>query len=582
MSGITGVLAFNLVGKFSKINVSNSTISLATRFKEAQDIYVDEWVCLGQRLSLEQNSSDFLPLPYWDENNRYAIVFEGEIFNSGELIEIIRQQGQQLLNQSDAEVILKLFISRKNEFLSLIQGAFAFCIYDKIDQSFFLACDSQGLKTIYYLFDEDKFLFGSSFRATIEYGISKEIDPLALSAFLHKIPTPSTHTFFNNIKKLQAGHCLKISTQKIENEKFVTTTALNLTEVAKDESSVTVKFNNLLLRSLESRLNKSKPPIIYLDGHINSPLLLSLVRNFNLKFKTFSVYVNGYTPNKIRRDIQGLVRDFNLEHSEIRIEKREAKRLVNDLFEQSAEPVEFASTVLIYMAQHGISTDIGSIIVGSNAIDLFRHSGKPETTAFSWSRINPIFNAKTEVRKIITRLDSYKASKNKIMSQPLDRKWLKNLYSEDYRDKIFYREFENDLPKKEIGFQYFDSLNIPNLLPVQFPFLDPDLVNFVGSVESDPARRKILQNLVSSNLKSFVNSIINPEFNLSTKYFIKRLITRDLRHEFLSKDFIKDQGIFNYGEIKKLRWLNSIGYKNTSFSLPNLLFFQWWWKKWTK
>jgi asparagine synthase (glutamine-hydrolysing) len=85
MCGITGLFAFNLVGKFNKIQVTNATMALQKRGPDFQDTYTDEWVGLGHRRLSILDTSSHANQPMWDESGRYCIVFNGEIFNFREL-----------------------------------------------------------------------------------------------------------------------------------------------------------------------------------------------------------------------------------------------------------------------------------------------------------------------------------------------------------------------------------------------------------------------------------------------------------------------------------------------------------------
>ena len=92
MCGITGVFAFNLVGKFNKINAAAATLALTSRGPDAHEVYVDEWVCLGHRRLSIIDTRGVANQPMWDESKRFCIVFNGEIFNFRELREGLRQK----------------------------------------------------------------------------------------------------------------------------------------------------------------------------------------------------------------------------------------------------------------------------------------------------------------------------------------------------------------------------------------------------------------------------------------------------------------------------------------------------------
>ena len=137
MCGITGMFAFNLVGKFNKIQITNATTALQKRGPDFQDTYIDEWVALGHRRLSIIDTSSVANQPMWDESKRYCIVFNGEIFNYVELKNNLRSRGTTFFSNSDTEVLLKLYIAEKENCLSKLNGFFSFCVYDRRRANFF-------------------------------------------------------------------------------------------------------------------------------------------------------------------------------------------------------------------------------------------------------------------------------------------------------------------------------------------------------------------------------------------------------------------------------------------------------------
>src|SRR5690606_1754025 len=165
MCGITGIMAFNLVGKFNKIHITQATMCMERRGPDYQDIYIDEWVGLGHRRLAVIDTSEHAHQPMWDKTGRYCLVYNGEIFNFATLKKELEEKGIAFRSHSDTEVLLELFINEGVQCLQKLNGFFAFCIYDKHEQSFFLARDRFGVKPLLYLFDEDKFIFASNMDA---------------------------------------------------------------------------------------------------------------------------------------------------------------------------------------------------------------------------------------------------------------------------------------------------------------------------------------------------------------------------------------------------------------------------------
>ena len=86
-----------------------------------------------------------------DENNQFIIVFNGEIYNFKKLRKNLEKIGIFFKSNSDTEVLLKLYQTKKEKMLDEIEGMFSLVIYDKIKKVIFLARDRFGIKPLYYI-----------------------------------------------------------------------------------------------------------------------------------------------------------------------------------------------------------------------------------------------------------------------------------------------------------------------------------------------------------------------------------------------------------------------------------------------
>src|SRR5688572_26297515 len=220
MCGITGIYAFNLVGKFNKINITAATMSMEKRGPDFQDIHIDEWVGLGHRRLSIIDTSEKGNQPMWDPSGRYCILFNGEIFNFRELQKDLEDHGTQFVSHSDTEVLLQLYLHEKEQCLQKLNGFFAFCIYDKQEQTFFIARDRYGVKPLLFLHDEDKFIFASEMKTMLQYGIDKTVDYSSLNTYLQLNYIPAPDTIFTSVKKLLPGHYLFLDKRKVTQNKY--------------------------------------------------------------------------------------------------------------------------------------------------------------------------------------------------------------------------------------------------------------------------------------------------------------------------------------------------------------------------
>jgi len=348
MCGITGIFAFNLVGKFNLINITAATQALEKRGPDNQSIYHDEFVGLGHRRLSIIDTRAVAHQPMWDETKRYAIIFNGEIFNFQELRKKLENKGVAFFSNSDTEVLLKLYIEEKENCLNQLNGFFAFCIYDRQEQSFFLARDRYGVKPLLYLMDEDKFLFASEMKSILAYGIEKELDFTSLHTYLQLNYIPAPRTIFKNVKKLLPGHHLKVGRRQLAVGNYYNI-PVESNQATLDYSSAQEKFKNLLEAAVQRRLIADVPLGTFLSGGIDSSVVTGLAAKHKPNLQTFSI---GFKDEKFfdETNYANLVaRKFQTEHTVFSLGNRDLFEHVHSILDYIDEPFADSSAINVYI-----------------------------------------------------------------------------------------------------------------------------------------------------------------------------------------------------------------------------------------
>ena len=102
-------------------------------------------------------------------NERYVMVFNGEIYNYIEIREELVKSGIHFHTTSDTEVLLQLMITKGPEGLSSLNGMWSFALYDEYEKKLFLSRDRIGKKPLYYLHDGERFAFSSEIKNLVRY-----------------------------------------------------------------------------------------------------------------------------------------------------------------------------------------------------------------------------------------------------------------------------------------------------------------------------------------------------------------------------------------------------------------------------
>ncbi len=200
-----------IIGKNHEAIV-RATNELIHRGPDGFGIYQDMYVSLGHRRLSIIELSEFGQQPMFSANQRYVIVFNGEIYNYKELgEELVNMFGIRLSTNSDTEVLLKMYEHFGEKMLPRLNGIFSFAIWDKLRKELFIAVDSFSVKPLYYLLMHDKLVFGSEIRAIQELDSEANfIDKNQIPNYLRYLWSPSDRTLYKNVKKLKPGYFLRV------------------------------------------------------------------------------------------------------------------------------------------------------------------------------------------------------------------------------------------------------------------------------------------------------------------------------------------------------------------------------------
>jgi asparagine synthase (glutamine-hydrolysing) len=145
-----------------------------------------------------------------------TIVFNGEIYNFRELRHDLERRGHLFRSYSDTEVLLALYEAKDEAMLSLLNGIFAFAIWDDATQSLFIAGDAMGVKPLYFAQTADGFLLASELKALLRTGtIPATLDVAAIFRTLGYLWSPGGATPFRGVRRLGPGQALRVKDGRI-------------------------------------------------------------------------------------------------------------------------------------------------------------------------------------------------------------------------------------------------------------------------------------------------------------------------------------------------------------------------------
>lgn len=236
--------------------------------------------------------------PMVEGSGRYWIVLNGEIYNYVELAkQITADPRQDRFNaSSDTAVLLAAYCKWGRDCVERIDGMFAFCIYDLVERTAFLARDRFGQKPLHYVERDGQIHFASEIKALLAAGIATEADEVSWARYLAHAKFDDTEaTFFKGIRQVLPGCCATVSEKNgMELRRYYTLPKRNVS--CKSMTSAASDLRDVLRDVVRCHMRSDVEVGVSLSGGIDSSALLSCMKLAGClgdSVKAFSVEFDG-------------------------------------------------------------------------------------------------------------------------------------------------------------------------------------------------------------------------------------------------------------------------------------------------
>lgn len=337
MCGICGYM------QKEKITENNTILSMKEsilkRGNSDNNIYINENIALGHaRLSIIDIKNGKQPMEKTINNTKYTIVYNGELYNTNVLRNILISRGYEFQTESDTEVLLLLYVEFKEKMLKFINGIFAFAIYDSSNNSLFLAKDRLGIKPLFYSIFEDKFIFSSEIKGILA---SKYIKPVVTKENLIELlslgPAHSPgKTYFKDIYELKAGHYAIYKDGSLDIIKYWDLIEKKMID-SDDEIIDNVKY--LVTDSTKRQLVSDVGVASMLSGGLDSSIVTKIATDNIYNLHTYSInyenndedfVANSYQQTKDSDFVKVMTKYLNTTHKNIIVSDKD---LFDNLYE---------------------------------------------------------------------------------------------------------------------------------------------------------------------------------------------------------------------------------------------------------
>lgn len=559
--------------------------------------------------------------PICSEDLSKTIVFNGEIYNYKALRNELAMEGTVFNTHSDTEVILKLYEKYGTDSFSMLDGMFAFSIYDKSIDKIYMVRDYFGEKPLYYTKVNDRIYWASelkSIRKILPFkpNLSKE----AISLFFQLTYIPAPFSIYEDIFKLKPNHFIKINcingsidTQQIKFSKTTTKSVLSFPEAKK-------RTHDLVYKSVRSRAVSDVPIGTFLSGGVDSSIVSLCLANLSDRpIQTFSIGFEKKSFDESEKS-QIIAKLIGSKHHEFIVSLKDIRDEIDAVILNFDEPFADSSALPTYMVSKLTRGHVKVVLTGDGGDEVFGGYNKyymgqlnyrytsivpKEIHEFIKTTSNKILNIKNDnrgyrfkIHKALKAIDYNHKSYYNIISLGFQAQELNNLlFNRDTSSESVFNILNGGKAKSLHDFRNIDkniSLEGDLLVKVdrtsmlcsiecRSPFLNKELWDFTNDLPENFLlkgynKKYILKEAFKDYFpKKFLDKQ-KKGFGVPVGDWLREELQNEIR-EYIEISFLKKQAIFNANYIIKMVEDHIEGKVDNTFKVWTFYCFQKWYVK---
>jgi asparagine synthase (glutamine-hydrolysing) len=561
--------------------------------------------------------------PMVTADGRYALVFNGEIYNFRELRDELIEGGLRFSTGTDTEVLLKGFGFWREDLFRRLNGMYAFVIVDIEDNEAWLCRDRFGIKPLYYFHGAAGFMFASeikSLRQISEHPF--DLNYKNLTEFSYYGQTFGEETLFDKVNSLGPGCWMHINLDSLECNRKQYWSIRNVKEIT-DTSDVVKVTQNLLEKAVQRQLVSDVPVGVFLSGGIDSSAITAFAsRHYEGKLNTYSARFDFDKGVNELPQARKVAEYFGTEHHELSIAGHDVADVVEKMVDHHDLPFSDAANIPLYLlAKEANKAGAKVILQGDGGDELF--GGYNRHTILSlyhcWSFLVPAasamfaYGSKTNrtaqrIQRLLFALNQSDPAKlmgllltvedprdhpenifqtavleKHIQKNPFERfhELEKEICENDLLQKMLWMDAQIILP--DVFLEKVDRATMAASVEVRVPFLDNELAEFVLGLSASkkvPLGRKkhLLKKALRGVLPDSILDSPKKGFGVPFGYWIKGAL-RDLLFDTLHDLESSRASILDAKKIEELHAEHVSGNADHGFILWKALNFALWSKK---
>jgi asparagine synthase (glutamine-hydrolysing) len=583
-------------------------------------------VALGHaRLSI----IDLSPLghqPMASPDAQVVIAFNGEIFNYLELRAQLQAAGHRFRGHSDTEVLLHLYLAQGERLLPMLNGMFAFAIWDARRRAILLARDEMGVKPLYYAPADRSLFFASELKALLAFPqVPRALDAAAIRDHLSYLWAPAPRTLLSGVRKLEPGHAMWVRDGAVERHwrwaEHLAAQPLRQMSPSQAVEAVRESVQQAVRRQLVSDV----PLGAFLSGGLDSSAVVAFARHAlpDARLQCFTIAMDARAQQQ-----EGLVSDLpyarqvarhlGVDLHEVQAHPSladELPRMVWHLDEPQADPAPLNVLAIARLArEHGIKV----LLSGAGGDDIFtgyrRHYALQAGRHLAYlpqsvrraiaaaARRLPTENVLTRrLRKGLENADLSGDMRIASLFEWLSSDWVDRLLSPEFRaasrhpnpliasmadlprsvpdlNRMLHLECRHFLADHNLN--YTDKMSMAAGVEVRVPLLDKDLVRLAFSLPLEVKQRGrqskwVLSEAMRGILPDAVLNRPKTGFALPLRSWLKGPL-QTLMRDTMSAEAIRRRGIFDAAGVQQLMDADAAGRVDGAYALLAVLCTELW------
>lgn len=566
--------------------------------------------------------------PMTDGTGQVTVVFNGEIYNFRELRRQLELAGHSFRSHSDTEVLLALYRTHGEGMLPLLNGIFAFAIYDRAGDTLFLACDGMAVKPLYFVEGPKGFVFASELKALLLSGeVNGAIDVVPLFRTLGFLWSPGGATPLHGVKRLGPGEALRVKSGRIVRRCHWAASAWTVDSSDVDASEAASRVRDALRTAVHRQMVSDVPVGAFLSGGLDSSAVVAMAREVSPGIDCFTIDTGGTRDAGVTDDLpyaRRVAKHLGVKLHEIQVDSSrmaaDMERMVFQLDEPLADPAPLNVLYISQLArQHGVKV----LLSGAGGDDLFsgyrRHYALMLERYWAWLPSA----ARSGMRHVSERLGQQRAWSRRVAksfayadSSPdgrlagyflwADAERVRGLFASEHQAALACEqmasplaEYLSTLPRLEPlqrmlaleqrfflpdhNLLYTDKMSMAVGVEVRVPFLDNDLVRLANAL---PARFKqrgsegkwILKNAMERYLPREVICRPKTGFGAPLRQWLRHELS-ELVDDTLSHDTLSRRGLFDPLAVSRLVADDRAGRVDGAYTILGLIGIEIWCRK---